>query len=325
MGNRYYTINEFLKNKHGNKFVKLSIDGGFTCPNRDGTLSFGGCLFCSEKGSGEFSGDHFLQNHQNQNTITSLEEGRTSIEIQLDHQCDLMKNKWQSNHYIAYFQNFTNTYDHPNRLKEKYDRALAYKGVEGLAISTRADCLDDSIIKILRSYTSLDVFWLELGLQTICETTRKYLNLHQSLEDFYATCEKLNQADIPFVLHVIAGLPGESLEDFLSTIDRVNRLKPFGIKIHMLNILKNTGLERDYQKNPYELLDRESYIDWVGQAIRRLSPQITIHRLTGDGPKDLLVEPRWILDKRRVLNGIEKHLKEKNIFQGMDYVTLKDE
>ena len=307
MTERYLTINAFLKQKFDAKFVKLAIDGGFTCPNRDGTLSFGGCLFCSELGSGEFTG----LNHESR-----CRQATRDVVSQIDVQKRLMQNKWDSEHYIAYFQNFTNTYEDVSVLKSIYDSALMDPNIEGLAISTRADCVNDEVIELLKTYRSLDVFWVEMGLQTTLEESRRYLNLHQSLSQFSKVAKKLKEAEIPLVIHVIAGIPNETKADFLKTIEYVNQLAPFGIKIHMLNILKGTALGRIYEERPFDLLTREVYIEWVCEALTYLSPEITVHRLTGDGAKNLIIEPKWVMDKRSVLNGISKYLSKHDFKQG---------
>ncbi|MDK2865804.1 MAG: uncharacterized protein PWP51_927 [Clostridiales bacterium] len=317
MSERYLSINAFLKQKFGSKFIKLSIDGGFTCPNRDGTLDRGGCLFCSEQGSGEYAGIVAPEFEKAQASASAQIE--SSISAQIESQKALVSKKWTARNYIAYFQNFTNTYDSVDRLKLRYDKALAEPEIKGLAIATRADCLDDCVIELLKSYRHLPVFWVEIGVQTSKQDSRDWLNLHQSLSLLESRVKALKEAGIPVVLHVIAGLPGETKEDFMATIAFVNRLAPFGIKIHMLNILKGTALAHAYGEAPFELLSRDVYIEWIVEALAHLRPDITIHRLTGDGPRALLIEPLWIRDKRAVLNGIEKQLREQSIVQGCQW------
>jgi len=312
MSTRYLSLSMYLKEKYHKKFIKLSIDGGFTCPNRDGSVSFGGCIFCSEKGSGEFTGDFIRRRHH-----ATLDQ---PIRQQIEAQKKTLSKKWSSKDYIAYFQNYSNTYDTPYRLKRLYDEALSCEDVKGLAIATRADCLGHDVIAVLKSYLSLPVFWVELGFQTAKETSRTFLNLHISMEAFEASMTQLKEANIPVVLHVIAGLPGETKEDFLESIRKVNYYKPFGIKIHMLNILKETSLGEQYVHRPFEMLDQETYIDWVCDALMLLDPEITVHRLTGDGAKDLLIAPMWIKNKRAVLNGIQKEMILRKAFQGSKYL-----
>jgi radical SAM protein (TIGR01212 family) len=262
---------------------------------------------------------------QNASPIVPQSTVRSTAQIaaQIAAQKLLLSSKWQAHHYIAYFQSFTNTYDSPMRLKARYDEALLDSEIEGLAIATRADCIDAATIALLKSYRSLPVFWVELGLQTVKATSRDWLRLHQSV-DVVARCVKdLHNAGIPVVLHVIAGLPGETKADFLNTIAFVNQMAPFGIKVHMLNVLRGTKLGHFYNETPFELLSRETYIEWVADALTALNPDITIHRLTGDGPRELLVAPRWIRDKRAVLNGIEKYLREHDMRQGCRYHNEK--
>lgn len=309
MKNPFYSLNDYFKKQYGSKFVKLSLDGGFTCPNRDGTLSTEGCIFCSESGSGDFTGD--LRGNKN-----------VSFENQIQSQKILLGDKWANVRYMAYLQNFSNSYASPEQLDQIYGEALACEGVEGLAIGTRPDCIDDEIIDIFKKYKEKGIFWVELGLQSLHEVSAKWMNRGYGIEIFESTYKKLKAAEIPLVFHLILGLPGESLEDFLQTVAFVNRLKPFGVKFHMLNVLKGTALESAYKEAPFPLLSQEIYTEWIVTALARLDEDIVIHRLTGDGPKDLLIEPRWILNKRSVLNGIQKSLKENNVSQGSFYKLI---
>jgi len=298
---RINTIGQFFKINYHHKYVKLAIDGGFTCPNRDGKISSKGCIFCSERGSGDFTGN--IDTNENQ-----------SIENQILAQKKMIDGKWKDAKYIAYFQNFSNTYDSVSNLKEKFDTAIHCEGIEGLAIATRADCLSDEIIELLKTY---NVFWVELGLQSSHIETRKWYQGGIEIKAFEAGYKKLHKEQIPTVLHIIAGAPQESKEDFLQTVKYVNQLNPFGVKFHMLNVLKNTPLADIYAENPFELISKEVYVDWVCDALEILDPQITVHRLTGDGPKALLIEPKWILNKRAVLNGIQKELLKRKGYQGI--------
>jgi len=299
--------------------------GGFTCPNRDGKVAIGGCIFCSEKGSGEFTGN-FTGNHSQKasknfescnRVINDVEQ---PIKLQIEAQKKILSEKWAAKDYIAYFQSYSNTYDTPLHLKTLYDKALSCEGVKGLAIATRSDCLEPEVIELLKSYLTLPVFWVELGFQTAKETSRIFLNLHISMKAFDLSMQQLKAAGIPVVLHVIAGLPGEKREDFLESIRKINAYKPFGIKIHMLNILKETSLAVFYEREPFTLLDQETYISWVCDALMILDPEITVHRLTGDGAKELLIAPMWIKNKRAVLNGIQKEMTLRNAFQGSNYI-----
>ncbi|MCD4714712.1 MAG: TIGR01212 family radical SAM protein [Clostridiales bacterium] len=307
MGKRYNALSDYFKKEYGKKMVKLAIDGGFTCPNRDGTLAKSGCIFCSEKGSGEFAGVVGSGYDPNQ---------AYSIHDQIESQKKLLADKWKSTGYIAYFQNFTNTYASVDILSKLYDEALAFDGIEGLAIATRPDCLDDEKIELLKEYKQRGILWVELGLQTIHENSMNWLQTHYTLDQFHQTFMKLKSAGIPVVVHLILGLPDETHEDFMASVEYVSSLKPFGVKLHMLNILKDTALQQDYENRRFELLDLETYIDWVTDAIEILDESIVIHRITGDGAHDSVIAPLWIKNKRSVLNGIEKNLVRRKVSQG---------
>lgn len=297
---RYKTLNTFLREKHGTKVIKLSIDGGFTCPNRDGRISSKGCLFCSERGSGDFT-------FSNEHYITS----------QLSMATDLLSNKWgNATKYIAYFQAFTNTYAPLEELKQKYEEALAFPGVVGLAIATRPDCLTDDIIAYLGELSKHTHLWVELGLQTIHEPTAKLINRGYSLEVFDSAIQKLSAYSIETVVHLILGLPHETKPDMLASARYLCNLPLQGIKLHMLHILDNSPLGHYYKIHPFPLLTEEAYIELLGDIITLLPPEFVIHRLTGDGPKEHLIGPTWTKNKRHVLNGITKYFNEHDIYQG---------
>ncbi len=304
MNSRFFSINDYFKKTYGRKFVKLALDAGFTCPNRDGTLSRGGCIFCSESGSGEFAG------HVGRKGVY------TPLALQAEAQKKLLNDKWQGVGYLAYLQNYSNSYAAPETLDAIYTEALELEGVEGLVIGTRPDCIDDRVIEVFERQRRKGIFWVELGLQTMHDRTAKWLNRGYELQVFEAVYQRLQQAEIPAVLHLIVGFPGETLADFLETVTYVSGLKPFGVKFHMLNVLKGTRLAALYEKAPFELLDEATYISWLTEAIGRLDPGITVHRLTGDGAKEALIEPKWIGHKRSVLNGIQKSLKAQGVTQG---------
>lgn len=298
--NRFYSLNEFLRNKHGEKILKLSIDGGFTCPNRDGKISSKGCLFCSERGSGDF---------------TFYEEG--NITAQLQEASKLLENKWGMNHkYIAYFQAFTNTYDSLETLKLKYEEALAFPGVVGLAIATRPDCLSDEIIAYLAELSKRTHLWLELGLQTIHEDTAGLINRGYSLECFETAISKLAAHKIETVVHLILGLPGESKEHMLASARYIAQLPLQGVKLHMLHVLDNAPLGAYYKSHPFPLLNEEEYIALIGEILTLLPPEFVIHRLTGDGARAHLIGPLWTIHKKQVLNHISRYLKVHDIYQG---------
>lgn len=304
--NRYYGVSDYLKKRYGEKLVKLSLDGGFTCPNRDGTYSSEGCIFCSERGSGEFAGS--------MEAAIKSNDSFTKVEDQLHSQMALLEHKWPNHNYIAYFQNYTNTYKPIDELKELYDRALNHPKVKALAIATRPDCIEPKHVELMHHYP---MAWVELGLQTIHDEKAKWLNRHYDLQDFERAFYRLKEANIPVVVHLIVGLPGETKGDFIRSVQYLSRIQPAGVKFHMLNVLKHTGLERQFHARPFELLSLETYIDWICDAIEWLDPEIAIHRLTGDGEKNALIAPQWILNKRAVLNGINKCLVARNTHQGI--------
>lgn len=298
--NRYYSLNDFLRNRHGEKILKLSIDGGFTCPNRDGTISTKGCLFCSERGSGDF---------------TFYEAG--SITKQLQSAALLLEKKWGTDRkYIAYFQAFTNTYGHLDTIKAKYEEALAFPGVIGLAIATRPDCLSDEMLDYLEELNKHTHLWIELGLQTIHESTAKLINRGYDLVCFEEAVNQLQARNIETVVHLILGLPHESKEDMLATATYISKLPLQGVKLHMLHILDNAPLGIYYQKHPFPLLTEDEYIKLIGKILTILPSHFVIHRLTGDGDRMHLIGPSWTLSKKHVLNRITHYLKENNIHQG---------
>lgn len=287
--------------------MKLSVDGGFTCPNRDGSLDHRGCIFCSEEGSGEFSGM----------ILSGQKFSTTDITEQLESQKKLLSAKWSSTSYIAYFQNYTNTYKPVDKLDAIYKCALSFDGVEGIVVSTRPDCIDEAQVEALKANR---ILWVELGLQTIHDDKSEWLRRHYGFDDFIEAYNRLKSADIDVVVHLIAGLPGESKSDFLESVKAVSKHDLFGIKFHMLNIVEGTDLGALYKEKPWPLLSESCYIEWVCDAIEVLNPKTVIHRLTGDAQKSKLIEPRWILNKRSVLNGIDKCLAGRNSRQGIKFL-----
>lgn len=297
---RFYSLNEFLKERHGSKVMKLSLDGGFTCPNRDGKVSKGGCIFCSSRGSGDFTS--YMAN---------------SITEQMEDNIKLLSNKWPNiKKYIAYFQSYSNTYAPLADLKVKYEEALAFPGVVGLAIATRPDCLSDEIIDYLAELSIRTHLWVELGLQTIHPKTSTFINRGHDLKCFTEAVYKLHERGIEVVAHMILGLSGESKSDQLETARYMSTLPLQGVKIHMLHILDNAPLGKLYLKEPFELLNEEDYIKIVGEILKILPSSFVIHRLTGDGDKKHLLAPLWTTNKTNVLNHIQKYLKEQDIYQG---------
>ena len=296
---KFYKLNNFLKENFKEKIYKVSLDGGFTCPNRDGKISNKGCLFCSDKGSGEFAGDRCK-------TITA----------QIDEQIDFMKDKIGSSKVIAYFQNFTNTYGDVEYLRKIYYEALNHEKVIGIAIATRPDCLSDDVINLLDEINKKYFLWVELGLQTANDSIGKIINRGYDTKVYIDSCKILSEKNIKFVTHMIVGLPNEEKKDLYDTIDLINSVKSWGIKIHLLYILKNSKLLNYYQQNPFKIYEKDEYENTVIELLERLSPSIVVHRLTGDAKKDELFEPLWSLNKRGILNSIEKKLKSSKSYQG---------
>jgi uncharacterized protein len=304
-GNKnYHTLDYELKKEFGQKVIKLSLDGGFSCPNRDGTIGTRGCLFCGEKGSGEFAAPCDF-----------------SIRRQLRYQIDTLSPKWKTNKYIAYFQCFTNTYGDAADIKIKYDEALGFDGVVGLAAATRPDCVPPDIMELLVHYNRKTFFWLELGLQTIHEKTAELIRRGYTIDCFEKTVNELKKNNIRTVVHLIAGLPGESKKDYLESVKYVARLGIWGVKIHLLYIQKGTDLEDYHTNNNLRCLDRDEYVEYVADSLELLPPDIIIHRLTGDGKRDLLIEPKWSLKKFEVLNEIDRELKRRNSWQGKHSIS----
>ncbi|NLW22921.1 MAG: TIGR01212 family radical SAM protein [Tissierellia bacterium] len=296
---RYHTLNYELRRIFGQKVIKLSLDGGFTCPNRDGTVGNRGCIFCGEEGAGEFAASKKL-----------------SIREQIEEQKRLLSKKWNTDKYIAYFQNFTNTYSSYKDLKEKYYAAIAEEGVVGLAIATRPDCLPEEVLDLLSEINEKVFLWVELGLQTIHSKSANFIRRGYPLDTYNEAIRKLRGRNIRVVTHLIFGLPGESRKDILETVKYVADTNTWGVKFHLLYIQKDTDLYRYYLKNPFPILTREEYISLVVDALEELPKEMVVHRLTGDGKKSLLYEPRWSLDKLRVLSGIDKELIRRDSYQG---------
>ena len=301
----YFSLNNYLRRKFGSKVIKLSIDGGFSCPNRDGSIARGGCIFCSEEGSGEFSGDRNL-----------------SITQQMLDQTSLLSSKWPDSKYIAYFQSFTNTYDTVENLRKKYDEALAFPNVVGIAIATRPDCLSSEVLELLAEYNSRTFLWVELGLQTIHEKTADFIRRGYDLKTFDTAMKNLGSLKIKTVAHLILNLPDESFDDMRNSLGYVSDMGVWGVKLQMLNVLKNTDLEKHYLSDRFYLRTADEYIELVSNLITYLPPDIVIHRVTGDGKKESLLAPIWVLNKRYVLNGIQKYMRSNNLYQSKNYLDI---
>lgn len=298
---RINTINTYLKNKFGHKVVKLSLDGGFTCPNRDGTKGTGGCLFCSASGSGDMAA------------------GSGNIRADLDQQIRLLSPKWPDARYIAYFQSHTNTYAPVDQLRAKFYAALEHPEVIGIAIATRPDCLPNDVLQLLDEINKKTFMWVELGLQTIHDDTMKAMNLCYTLSDYDDAAAKLHELGIRTVTHLILGLPGESCEMMLDSVSYVSSKKIFGIKLHMLNLVKGSAMEKLYP-DFVSFNTIEEYTDLVISAIELIPPTTTLHRISADAPRSTLISPSWSYMKRTILNGIHKTMKERNTWQGRRYL-----
>ena len=296
---RYHTLNYYLKNRFHEKIYKVSLNAGFTCPNIDGTKGYGGCIYCSKTGSGEFGGNI------NDDLITQFNKVK-----------EVMDKKWHGK-YIAYFQARSNTYAPVNILKERYETVLKLDNVIGLFIATRCDCITDECLDYLTSLNKRTYLTIELGLQTIHESTSKLINRGHTLKEFTDTVKRLRERNIDVVVHIINGLPYETKEMMLETVKFVNTLDIQGIKIHMLNIIKDTPLETLYNKEHFHVLTKEEYIDIVISELELLDSKIVIHRITADPDPKTLIEPTWLLKKTVLLNDIDKEMKRRNTYQGI--------
>lgn len=300
---RYNDLSSYLKEKFGSRLLKLSIDGGFSCPNRKNGKK--GCKFCSESGSGEFT------------------TKRKSITEQLNAQIKFLKDKDKYNGYIAYFQSYTNTFLPVEELRKMYYEAINFPNVKVLSIATRADCFNEDIYNLLEELNEKIEVWIELGLQSSNENTRNNMNIGYSTETFENCVKRLKKLNIKTIFHIIFGLPNETKKDYKNTIDYVNTKKPWGIKIHSLYIQNDCELYEEYIKNNFKVLTWDEYIDALIMAIENLDKDIIIHRLTGDGDKEKLVAPLWSKDKIKTIGEISKILKQRNSYQGINYKNDK--
>ena len=297
---RYHALDYFYKNKFNKKIAKVSLNGGFTCPNKDGTKGTGGCIYCSKLGSGDYAGK------VNEDIVTQFRNIKK-----------IMDNKWKDTLYIGYFQANSNTYDSVERLKSLYEPILKEKDVIGLAIATRADCLPDDVLDYLEDLNKRCYLTVELGLQTIHKETSNFINRCHTLKAFEEAVKKLRERNIDVVVHIINGLPNETEEMMLDTVKYLNKLDIQGIKIHMLHIIKDTKLAEIYKEHPFKMLTKDEYIDIVIKQLELLNENIVIHRLTGDPNPSELIEPTWTIKKIDVLNGIDKEMAKRNTYQGI--------
>ena len=294
---RINTINTYLKKEFGGKVVKLSLDGGFTCPNRDGSKGVGGCLFCSASGSGDMAA------------------GSGDISADLDSQIGLLSDKWPDAKYLAYFQSHTNTYAPVEELRAKFYAALDHPQVSGIAIATRPDSIPDDVLDLLAELNEKTFLWVELGLQTMHQGTMDAMNLCYTLSEYDDAVDRLISRGIKVVVHLILGLPGESREMMLESVKHVCSQPIFGLKLHMFNLVKGSRMELthpDYVS--FETIDE--YVDLLISAVELVPPSVTLHRISGDAPRSTLIAPEWSYMKRTILNTIHKEMRDRNTWQG---------
>lgn len=303
----YYSLNQYLQEKFGCKVYKLALDGGCTCPNRDGTIGSRGCIFCSEGGSGEFA-----------------QKKCKSIAQQIELAKLRVSDKIKSGKYIAYFQSYTNTYAPVSYLREMFSEAIKNDSIVALSVGTRPDCMSEDVLKLLAQLNFCKPVWVELGLQTIHKETADYIRRGYDLPVFEESVKKLKNLGITVIVHVILGLPYESRKKMLQTVDYVGKSGADGIKLQLLHVLKDTDLEDEYKTGKFEVLSMKEYIDILSECIEILPPDMVIHRLTGDGDKKLLIAPMWSTDKKVVLNAINRAFAENDIFQGKLYTNVKN-
>ncbi len=299
---RYHSLDYYLRQTYQTKMYKISLDGGMTCPNRDGTLGHQGCIFCSAGGSGDFAADRSLSIPE------QIEQGKSQA-----------SSKYSGNSYIAYFQAYTNTYAPVPYLQKIFTEAVRHPDIRILDIATRPDCLGEDILGLLAGLNRQKPVWVELGLQTIHPQSADFIRRGYELPVFEQAVRGLRAANIPVIVHTILGLPGEDTEQMLATVRYLNTQDIQGVKLQLLHILKGTGLADYYQSSPFPLPDMEEYFEIIGRCLCILRPDIVIHRLTGDGPKPLLIAPLWTGNKRRVLNRLQAYLKAHDIWQGKEF------
>ena len=302
-GKPYHSLDFHLKETFGKKVYKLALDGGMTCPNRDGTAGSGGCIFCSAGGAGDFAAPRTASVKEQAEAAKALVAGKIKGDAS----------------YIAYFQSYTNTYAPLPYLRALFTEAMALPDVCALSVATRPDCLPPETIALLNELSQKKPVWIELGLQTIHEKTAEFIRRGYSLDVFEDAYGRLKAAGIPVITHVILGLPGETREDMLKTVRYLAGKRVDGIKLQLLHVLKGTDLFPLYEAGAFRTLEMEEYFALAGDCLKLLPPETVIHRLTGDGPKRLLAAPLWSADKKKVLNGLHRYLKENRIFQGMEY------
>ncbi len=298
-GKPYYSLDFYLKQTFGEKIYRVALDGGMTCPNRDGTIGTGGCIFCSAGGSGDFAASRLL-----------------SITEQIEQEKVRIQQKRHCSHYIAYFQAYTNTYAPISTLRRLFTEAISHPDIVVLSIATRPDCLEEPILDLLEELNCQKPVWIELGLQTIHSKTADFIHRGYPLSVYQDAVLRLKKRNITVITHMILGLPYETQTDMLESIDYLNQIGCDGIKLQLLHILRGTQLAELYQKQPFPILTQEEYLSILIQCIERLSPQTVIHRVTGDGPKNLLLAPLWSQNKRGILNALHREMKLHHAYQG---------
>ncbi|MGN0161663.1 MAG: TIGR01212 family radical SAM protein [Lachnospiraceae bacterium] len=299
----YRSLNQYLLEKFGTKTYKIALNGNMSCPNRDGSLGSRGCIFCSEGGSGDFAGN------PGQSITEQIENGKK-----------LLSSKYSGHSYIAYFQAFTNTYAPVEYLRQIFTEAMNHPDIVCLSIATRPDCLSPSVIELLAELNQIKPVWVELGLQTIHPVTAQYIRRGYDLRVFDGAMQRLNAAHIETIVHMIIGLPGEDAGMMLETARYIGNSGAKGIKLQLLHVLKGTDLATEYMKGVFEVLDPDTYIDILMSILKILPPDMIIHRITGDGPKNILIAPLWSSNKKYVLNTLKKSLDQYDIHQGSDYI-----
>lgn len=304
-GKPYHSLDYMLRQMFGEKIYKVTLNGGMTCPNRDGKIGERGCIFCSAGGSGDFAASASL-----------------SITEQIRQQIQMLSAKRPIHKYIAYFQAYTNTYAPVEYLERIFTEAIQNPDICAISIGTRPDCLEEPVIRLLSRLNQIKPVWVELGLQTIHEHTARYIRRGYPLSCFDQAMQSLHQADLDVIVHTILGLPGETSRDVLDTMKYLNACQIQGIKLQLLHVLSGTDLAADYQAGKFSVLDREEYIDLVIRCLEHLDPSIVIHRVTGDGPKDLLIAPLWASRKREVLNLLHHQMKEQGSYQGKAFTQV---
>ena len=298
----YHSLDYELKRQFGQKIYKVSLDGGMSCPNRDGTVGTGGCTFCSQGGSGEFA----VRRTGYPDVWEQIEQAKTRVHRKISGE----------GKYIAYFQSYTNTYAPVDYLRTLFERAITHPDIVALSVGTRPDCLGDEVVALLKELNRQKPVWVELGLQTIHEKTAERIHRGYRLEVFEDAYRRLKEAGLTVVVHVILGLPGETKEEMLETVDYLGKIPVDGIKLQLLHILKGSQMAAEYEKNPFSLMELEEYLDLILTCVARLPQSVVIHRLSGDGAKALLVGPAWSANKKLVLNRMMQKFRENGIFQG---------